>query len=351
MTITNCLKQIFSGNFQLIVFIINMATNSNMKPIVLHLYRSLFRKARIATKGQDHLFRFQREPSSELWGKGLMYDIKYDRQLLETIFPSSIHQFFDNKYPFNPKLWNDSESEKKLHSEFYPDYVKDPYFDHGYNLITKEEKLKTNINKTSTPKSSALYNKNQKEGYIINEYDYYRLKYTIKRIFNHYRFEKDISKINELINDGFNVLKEFDVQISINNTTSVSESYGIRIIATSIYIDSIIGHDPYKPYSFSYRIRIENHGHSWIQLLGRHWVIVDNNNNKEILERFQPGVVGLQPQLNPGDIFLYGSGTFMPTNIGKMYGALQFTNMNGELFEVPISTFKLIAVSSTSSQK
>ena len=322
-----------------------MATD--MKPIVLHLYRSLFRKARLATKGQDHLFRFQREPSAELWGKGLMYDIKYDRQLLQSIFPQSIHQFFDNKYPFDPKSWNDAESETKLHSEFYPDFVKDPYFDHGYSAVTKEEKLKENVNKTSTPKSSALYKASNDNGnnggHIINEYDYHRLKYTINRIFNFYKTESDSSKINELINDGFNVLKQFDIQIAINNCTSISESYGIRIIATSGYISSIIGHDPSKPYSFTYKIRIENHGHSWIQLFGRHWVIEDQNGNKEILERFQPGVVGLQPQLNPGDIFLYGSGTFMSTPNGQMYGGLQFTNMNGELFEVPISTFKLIA--------
>ena len=313
-----------------------------MKPIVLHLYRSLLRKARIATKGQEHLFRFQREASSELWGKGLMYDIKYDQQLLESIFPQSIHEFINNKYPFDPNLWNDIQGEQKLHSEFYPDYVRDPNFHHSYSPLTKEEKLKKNINKNSTPKSSALYNNNNNNNNsIINEYDYYRLKYTIKSIFNYYKKELDISKINELINDGFNILKQFDIQILINKCTSISEASGIRIIATSNYIESIIGHDPYKPYSFTYRIRIENHGHSWIQLLGRHWVIVDENGNKEILERFQPGVVGLQPQLNPGDIFLYGSGTFMSTKNGKMYGALQFTNLNGELFEVPISTFLL----------
>merc|ERR1740123_1858896 len=177
---------------------------------------------------------------------------------------------------------------------------------------------------------------------ILNEYDYHRLKCCLHAIFDKHRRVSDINRINELINDGFNVLKELDLQSEINQRTSISEANGIRIIATSAYVPNIVGHDPSKPYSFTYKIRIENHGHAWIQLLGRHWVIEDKHKNKETLPRFQPGVVGLQPQLNPGDVFLYGSGTFMSTNEGKMCGAFQFTNMSGELFEVPVSTFSLI---------
>ncbi len=56
------------------------------------------------------------------------------------IFPSSMHEFIDNKYAFNPLQWNDKESENKLHAEFYPDYVKNPYFHHGFDPVTDEEK-------------------------------------------------------------------------------------------------------------------------------------------------------------------------------------------------------------------
>ena len=314
-----------------------------MKPVVISLYRSLLRKARIATKQQEHLFRFQRAPTAELWGKGIMYDIKHDRRMMEDIFPESTHEFIDNKYPFNPRKSCDAESEDKLHSEFSPDYVKDPYFDHAYNAVTDEDKLKEKVARTSTPKSSALYRGEERDGAVINEYDYHRLKYTIRSIVDQYRGESDLDRINELISDGFTVLREFDAQISTNHCTSISESNGIRIIATAAPVAGIVGHDQSKPHGFTYKLRIENHGHQWVQLLGRHWVIIDDNDNKEVLERFQPGVVGLQPQLNEGEIFIYGSGTFLSTEKGKMYGSLQFTNMNGELFEVPISSFRLNA--------
>eukprot|EP01083_Nonionella_stella_P027850 76707_1 len=311
-----------------------------MSEIALQLYRSLQRKALLATKGQQHLFRFQREPSVEMWGKGFMYEMKKDRELLHTIFPKSIHEFIDNKYPFGPDLHGDGDA--SLHSEFYPDYIQDPKFNHGFNPITNEEKLKENITRDSTPTSSAVYSKNKQENeHIINEYDHYRLRHTMHQIFDKYRNETDMNRIHELVNDGFNVCRDLDAQIDINSRTSISQAQGIRIIATSKYVASIASHDPSKPHAFVYSLRIENHSHTWCQLLGRHWVIVDENNNQEILERFQPGVVGLQPQFNPGDIFVYGSGTFLPTTVGKMYGAFQFAQMNGELFEVPISTFQL----------
>ena len=312
-----------------------------MKAVVLSLYRSLLRKARIATKQQEHLFRFQKTPTAELWGKGLMYDIKHDRRLLEDIFPPSTHQFIANKYPFDPRKNGDAESEHQLHSDFSPDYVKDPYFDHAYDAVTDEDKLKEKVSRTSTPKSSALYRDTDRT--VINEYDYYRLRYTMRSILEQYRGESDADRINELITDGFSVLREFDAQICINQSTSISESNGIRIIATAAPVAGIVGHDQSKPHGFTYKLRIENHGHQWVQLLGRHWVIIDDDDNKEVLERFQPGVVGLQPQLNEGEVFIYGSGTFLSTERGKMYGSFQFTNMSGELFEVPISSFRLVA--------
>ena len=93
---------------------------------------------------------------------------------------------------------------------------------------------------------------------------------------------------------------------------------------------------------FNIRIRVENHGYSWVQLVGRHWLIKDDYGNQEQVPRFQPGVVGVQPTISSGQIFIYGSGVFLSTKNGEMSGAFQFTNINGELFEVGIAPFKLI---------
>ena len=91
------------------------------------------------------------------------------------------------------------------------------------------------------------------------------------------------------------------------------------------------------------RIRVENHGHEWVQLVGRHWIIEDENGNKDVVERFAPGVVGKQPGLESGDIFMYGSGVFLATPNGIMRGSFQFNEMDGTLFEVPVAPFRLIA--------
>ena len=91
------------------------------------------------------------------------------------------------------------------------------------------------------------------------------------------------------------------------------------------------------------RIRIENHSHESIQVIGRHWIIEDENGKKEIVQRFAPGIVGKQPVLGSGHIFIYGSGVFLGTQTGVMKGSFQFNSVDGTLFEVPVAPFRLIA--------
>ena len=51
--------------------------------------------------------------------------------------------------------------------------------------------------------------------------------------------------------------------------------------------------------------------------------------------------MGQQPQIKAGEIFIYGSGCCIATEHGTMRGSLQFTNVDGQLFEVPICDFPL----------
>ncbi len=92
-------------------------------------------------------------------------------------------------------------------------------------------------------------------------------------------------------------------------------------------------------YVFSYTITISNNGDSTVQLLGRHWIITDSNN--QVQEVRGQGVVGEQPVLKPGQSFGYTSGTVLATPVGTMTGSYQMVAEDGTKFEAPIPQFVL----------
>lgn len=95
-------------------------------------------------------------------------------------------------------------------------------------------------------------------------------------------------------------------------------------------------------YIFSYQVTMENLGQVPVKLLSRHWEITDSINSKR--EITGEGVVGLQPQLEPGEDFTYSSWCPLHSPIGKMSGHYVFLNeQNHETFEVIIPEFLLVA--------
>lgn len=92
-------------------------------------------------------------------------------------------------------------------------------------------------------------------------------------------------------------------------------------------------------YVFSYTISIKNTGQIGIQVISRHWVIVDAQNHREEVRGL--GVVGHQPLLQPGEHFEYSSGTVLRTPQGSMYGEYFCVAEDGNRFEVPIPEFVL----------
>lgn len=59
-------------------------------------------------------------------------------------------------------------------------------------------------------------------------------------------------------------------------------------------------------YVWGYQITIDNQSDDFVQLLSRYWHITDGTGRVE--EVRGPGVVGDQPELNPGDSYQYTSG-------------------------------------------
>jgi len=114
----------------------------------------------------------------------------------------------------------------------------------------------------------------------------------------------------------------------------------IRVLARPVFLDDHSDEESGK-YVWAYHIRIENHGQENVRLLNRHWKITDALGRTQ--EVRGEGVVGEQPELQPGQSFEYVSGTHLDTPSGMMVGAYEMTKANGQSLDVGIPAFSLDA--------
>lgn len=92
-------------------------------------------------------------------------------------------------------------------------------------------------------------------------------------------------------------------------------------------------------YLFGYTVRITNTGQRPVQVISRHWIIVDGNGRQQEVKGL--GVVGQQPLIAPGETFVYSSGCPLSTPVGSMKGTYWAVGDDGEPFKVPIEEFVL----------
>ena len=93
---------------------------------------------------------------------------------------------------------------------------------------------------------------------------------------------------------------------------------------------------------FAYQINIENGTKTAIQLLSRHWDIVDANGLSRVVDG--EGVVGEQPVILPGESHQYVSGCELATDMGSMQGYYTFKQIDkSALFRATIPHFTLVA--------
>jgi len=94
-------------------------------------------------------------------------------------------------------------------------------------------------------------------------------------------------------------------------------------------------------YMFAYRVTIENNNSFAVQLLSRHWYIFDSNSDHREVEG--EGVIGVQPQINPGEKYQYISGCNLRSEMGRMYGTYSMVNLNNKkAFTVNIPAFEMV---------
>ena len=116
------------------------------------------------------------------------------------------------------------------------------------------------------------------------------------------------------------------------------EKYRIEIKPVPQFIPEQSDPDDSR-YVFAYTITIRNLGELPAQLIARHWIITDANN--EVQEVRGLGVIGNQPLLKPGESFEYSSGCSLATPVGTMKGTYQMVGEDGTRFEAEIPEFVL----------
>jgi uncharacterized protein affecting Mg2+/Co2+ transport len=128
--------------------------------------------------------------------------------------------------------------------------------------------------------------------------------------------------------------------MNLSRETSVAVTHGIRCEATPLHVTPELAAEcelniqmpPSGGFCFAYNIRIENTGDRPVQLLERQWWIRDGDDSeKGSLMPRNPGVVGQSPVLQPGQVFKYGSGSFLENSEGAMSGAFTMQYVGGEV--------------------
>ncbi|KAM3571401.1 hypothetical protein VYU27_006564 [Nannochloropsis oceanica] len=157
--------------------------------------------------------------------------------------------------------------------------------------------------------------------------------------------------LDEVIDDCMTLTRLMSEQLRLFECTSVTDSFGVRVIATATaavdeqqrqeqqqqHHQSSSSTPQSPPHFFFYNIRVENRNRkATVQLVGRHWVIQDNEGKEsDSVPKGSIGVVGHEPVLRPGQTIVYMSGAKLPTPYGSMQGSFQMVKKMGEGNSVP----------------
>jgi ApaG protein len=116
------------------------------------------------------------------------------------------------------------------------------------------------------------------------------------------------------------------------------KKHHIRVASSVVFIPEQSDVEKSR-YVFAYTITITNAGSVAAQLMSRHWIITDADN--QVQEVKGEGVVGQQPLIRPKESFEYTSGTAIATPVGTMRGSYRMVGEDGVEFDAAIPEFTL----------
>ena len=114
---------------------------------------------------------------------------------------------------------------------------------------------------------------------------------------------------------------------------------GIKITVDTDYNGSFLK-DNVLHFAFAYQIEIENQSKSSVQLLTRHWKIIETMNKNQYVNG--TGVKGKKPIITPGEVHKYKSGCLLSSAFGAMKGTYTMIDLSSsKIFKVEIPLFRL----------
>lgn len=117
-----------------------------------------------------------------------------------------------------------------------------------------------------------------------------------------------------------------------------SKKYEVTVSVQARYVEDQSAPEDSR-FVFAYTVTIVNTGSVPAQLISRHWIIRDAQNDEQQVRGL--GVVGQQPLLKAGERFEYTSGCALNTPVGTMRGSYQMVAEDGTPFEADIPEFTL----------
>jgi ApaG protein len=118
----------------------------------------------------------------------------------------------------------------------------------------------------------------------------------------------------------------------------MADQYDIEVTTRTQYLPEQ-SDEAANRWVFAYTITMRNRGTVAAQLISRHWIITDAD--QQVQEVRGLGVVGEQPRLKPGETYEYTSGTAIATPVGTMRGSYRMVAEDGTEFDAPIPEFML----------
>jgi ApaG protein len=118
----------------------------------------------------------------------------------------------------------------------------------------------------------------------------------------------------------------------------MTEKYDIEVSTRTQYLPAQ-SDEAANRWVFAYTITLRNRGTIAAQLISRHWIITDAE--QQVQEVRGLGVIGEQPLLKPGQSYEYTSGTAIATPVGTMRGSYHMVADDGTEFDAPIPEFML----------
>lgn len=125
------------------------------------------------------------------------------------------------------------------------------------------------------------------------------------------------------------------------NHGSETITSGVRVRVRPKYLPQHSGGERGK-WVFGYDVEFTNESEREIKIVSREWLIVDADGEKHDVRG--EGVVGVQPTIDPGEMFEYASFCPLETPWGTMEGCFHaICGESGELIEIRAARFYLVS--------